>query len=101
MMQGGERTPTLEEAGLPEFRGATLYLASKATSNAAKADDKDKEMFVDIVDLSRSNEKAELEKDAEPQSRNETRKRSVHQPQSPSADSGRKWVKFFFKFYYY
>lgn len=45
MMLGGEKTPTLEEAGLPEFRGATLHLASKPTHP-------DKDMFVDIVDLS-------------------------------------------------
>merc|ERR1712126_183737 len=78
MMQGGDRTPTLEEAGLPEFRGATLYLASKS---AQETDDDDKDVFVDIVDLSRHSDK-----DDEPkESQSESRRRSTYpQLQSPA-----------------
>ena len=96
MMQGGDRTPTLEEAGLPEFRGATLYLASKS---AQETDDDDKDVFVDIVDLSRHSDK-----DDEPkESQSESRRRSTYpQLQSP-AESGnsqpefRNWFRYYLK----
>ena len=85
MMQGGDRTPTLEEAGLPEFRGATLYLASKA---APETEDDDKDVFVDIVDLSRHSDKDDETKESQSDLTNQSRRRPTYpQLQSP-ADSG-------------
>jgi len=84
-MQGGDRTPTLEEAGLPEFRGATLYLASKT---APETDDDDKDVFVDIVDLSRSSDKDEETKETQGDFASQSRRRPTNpQLQSP-AESG-------------
>lgn len=76
MMLGGEKTPTLEEAGLPEFRGATLHLASKPTTNS------DKDMFVDIVDLSNGSHGDNSQRQHSVDLSEPPRKRQNHQAQS-------------------